>query len=222
MIRKTLKEEQNDDTSRIGSLLKSEKLINNNMFQKYEGPAAWNTEINRHIDAPMHLFFLGLVKTVCQCIDAYLKEHHVYHQFEGKTRKHFSDITRLNIEWCVLINKNNGNFTNWISENYVAIARLSIWMYGQVKDIKMKYKPSEELSKMKKTEMIEWLKDRDLETEGLSSQLKERIVNEITKTQDRKNKIFEIVEPLLLSLYGVLSRAMTDQVDEKLVKETKR
>ena len=40
--------------------------------------------------------------------------------------------------------------------------------------------------------------------------------------QDRNNKIFTIVEPLVLSLYGLLSRAMTDKVDEKLVRETKR
>ena len=70
--------------------------------------------------------------------------------------------------------------------------------------------------------MIEWLKDRDLETDGVSSELKERIVNKITTKQDRNNKIFAIVEPLVLSLYGLLSRAMTDKVDEKLVRETKR
>ena len=81
---------------------------------------------------------------------------------------------------------------------------------------------TDELNKMKKHEMIEWLKDRDLETDGVSSQLKERIVNKITMKQDRNNKIFTIVEPLVLSLYGLLSRAMTDKVDEKLVRETKR
>ena len=131
-------------------------------------------------------------------------------------------MTKLSIDWCVLIKKNSGNFTNWISENYVAIARLSIWIYAQIKDIKINSKETDELNKMKKHEMIEWLKDRDLETDGVSSELKERIVNKITTKQDRNNKIFAIVEPLVLSLYGLLSRAMTDKVDEKLVRETKR
>ena len=222
MIRKTLKEEEKDASSRIGSLLQSESVMNNNTFKKYEGPAAWETEINRHIDAPMHLLFLGLAKTSFQTIDNVLKVHHVFHQFEQKTRKHFNDMTKLSIDWCVLVKKNSGNFTNWISENYVAIARLSIWIYAQIKDIKINSKETDELNKMKKHEMIEWLKDRDLETDGVSSELKERIVNKITTKQDRNNKIFAIVEPLVLSLYGLLSRAMTDKVDEKLVRETKR
>ena len=46
MIRKTLKEEEKDISSRIRSLLKSEALMNNNTFKKFEGPAAWNTEIS--------------------------------------------------------------------------------------------------------------------------------------------------------------------------------
>ena len=222
MIRKTLKEEEKDASSRIGSLLQSEAVMNNNTFKKFEGPAAWETEINRHIDAPMHLLFLGLVKTAFQTINSVLKEYHVFHQFEEKTSKHYNDMTKLSIDWCVLIKKNNGNFTNWISENYVAVARLSIWIYAQIEDIKINSRQSDEFSKMKKHEMIEWLKDRDLETDGVSSQLKERIVNEITMKQDKKNKIFTIVEPLVLLLYGLLSRSMTDKVDEKLVRETKR
>ena len=95
----------------------------------------------------MHLFFLGLLKTVCQSIDSVLKEHHVYHQFEEKTRKHFNDMTKLSIDWCVLIKKNNGNFTNWISENYVAIACLSIWIYAQIKDIKIRLYIESKLAK---------------------------------------------------------------------------
>ena len=131
-------------------------------------------------------------------------------------------MTKLSIDWCVLINKNNSNFTNQISKNYVAIVRLSFWIYDPIKDIKMNSRQSDELSKMNKHEMIEWLKDRDLETDRVSSQLKERIVNEITKKQDRKNKIFTIVELLVILLYVVLSQLMTNKIDEKLVRETKR
>ena len=142
----------------------------------------------------------------------------------NRTKVTFSDqdSKQFHCVYIKTIKKNNGNFTNWISENYVAVAHLCIWIYAQIEDIKINSRQSEEFSKMKKHEMIEWLKDRDLETDGVSSQLKERIVNEITMKQDKKNKIFTIVEPLVLSLYGLLSRSMTDKVDEKLVRETKR
>ena len=85
--------------------------MNNSIFKKYEGPLSWNLEVNKHIDTHMYLF-LGIIKAVLKSINEYLKENHVYYQFKNSIKKHFYDITKLTIDWCVLTLKNYGNFTN--------------------------------------------------------------------------------------------------------------
>ena len=109
-----------------------ERTLNPNMFGIPSIPPSWSVPhgITSYIDAPMHLIFLGCVKFINKRIldwsALFKKETKLVRTFSPL----ISSIYDLKLEWCKIFPLSpGGSFSGFVSENWLAVARLSRWMY---------------------------------------------------------------------------------------------
>jgi len=136
IIYKTAMEKRKDDNSTYNLIL---DVMKNNpkSFQCWELPSLWtkSTMLHQHIDALMHLLMLGVQKTTM------IKVKH-WHIMRGSQTSfyNYSDgildsIQSLNLSWCKTVPYKKGKMGGWISESYLAMARLNKWFYSGVNSI---------------------------------------------------------------------------------------
>jgi hypothetical protein len=73
-------------------------------------PAAWKDDIEflQNIDVPMHLLFLGLVRTVVELVVKYTKSARKYTDLIKVSNGHMKELETLGISWLKIIDMRNG------------------------------------------------------------------------------------------------------------------
>jgi hypothetical protein len=106
-------------------ILKRHKEHYPKRYQQWMYPAAWTHGMNieQHVDVPMHLLFLGVTKTIRRIMD-WTKQKNKHNNFLRMSTGVLKSVTGLHIDWCVAIPMNSIKFGGWVSENYLALARL--------------------------------------------------------------------------------------------------
>lgn len=103
-------------------------------YKLYDGPPTWNRNFNiqQHVDAPMHLLFLGIIKKITRWIARWVVDQGFTTAFSLHYVKEFrtQQIKDLHLGWCKCERYTGGKLGGWISESYVAHARLLPWFYG--------------------------------------------------------------------------------------------
>ena len=114
------------------------------ILNKFEFPHIWQSPIKLHqfIDAPMHLIFQGIVKSVIEMISEWLialsTKPSYYKNFCEIIHPLMHSISNMNLSWCFLNTFNlTKNFkpTGWIANNYLAFARLMLVFYRYIRYI---------------------------------------------------------------------------------------
>ena len=148
--------------------------LNAEFLRLYTGPVQWkrNMCIDQHVDAPMHLLFLGIVKSVTLWTTKWAKERKQtkqFGQFIGEMEKPLSDIKALNLSWVKTMLFSGNKLGGWISENYVAHGRILKWFYGWMDMATASEKSTDDAvvleddhSKWKVHTMRTWLRVREL------------------------------------------------------------
>jgi len=103
-------------------------------------PVLWNrgVPLSCHIDVPMHLLFLGIVKATTELVNSWLASKGWNLMVISRTNITMDIIRNLNLTWCRTLSKWSklGSrklcTTGWVSENYLAIARLYVWYYSEL------------------------------------------------------------------------------------------
>jgi hypothetical protein len=96
-------------------------------FQQKELPCLWkrglsmtNTvALDKAVDVPMHLLFLGIVKTVTRKIQAWCKVRGTQSAFVRSVKGLLKCIKKFNLDWCKTIEYSGGKLGGWVSENYL-------------------------------------------------------------------------------------------------------
>ena len=186
-------------------------LKNFNVIASYELPSAWyqSDNVSIFVDAPMHLLMLGVTKAVMLKVGACLREIKQSTQFIKMVKGVLKHIKQLNIEWCKILEYPTTDTTGgWVSENFLAMARLGSWFYHMVNflPLKEKYKDPETIvSKWTKQQCVQWLHVRGLEKIGIVSELKKQIKDYIDggncppikkKNDIGKNDILDLIYAL--------------------------
>jgi hypothetical protein len=57
-------------------------------------------EIYQHVDAPMHLLFLGVVRTTVKRVLEWTKYKNKYNSFIGISSGLLEQVSRLHLNWC--------------------------------------------------------------------------------------------------------------------------
>ena len=108
---------------------KSSLPISHDFLTYLPFPPMWNSEIRLEqcIDTPMHLLFQGVVKTVINETQAFLKFHSLWTTFGKHANEMMEQISNLKCDFCKVEKFNGDNdFTTggWIAETYVGFSRI--------------------------------------------------------------------------------------------------
>lgn len=156
-------------------ILQISATSNPDRYKLYEGPHTWYRQfmLCQHVDAPMHLIFLGIVRRCTRWIARWAVSQGVgtafFKHYTPTFEKEAEEIQRLSLCWCKNRVYIGGKLGGWISESYVAHARLFPWFYGWL-DRLTKLNRSENLTKHVeptgpvenwcKTPCSQWLRNR--------------------------------------------------------------
>ena len=198
-------------------------------------PAVWFPpyEINKWIDAPMHLLFLGVVKKTNSIIDKwstlFSKQKTLMKTFHAM----IPSIYHMKLEWCKMLPLcPNLSFGGCVSENWAAVGRLMCWMYQSIpivlteKEIDF-FEPNKDLKNWTGAEMRKWLVLHGLKRSGKVSELRARIAPYMEKP-DTKPPIIskyrcppDIIRNTIVSMHHMISRLMQQKYSTDLIEESK-
>jgi len=140
-LNKTRAKAGSDENSELTKLLEVQKDYPL-LFRVPIFPVAWNNKqqdltIAHSETPPMHLLFLGHCKDCNKLLFKFLKSRQLDSKFRGLfTKSGFLNIIgSWNLDWCPAMNFGNGSFGGFISENYVAAARLLSWFMVVIHEI---------------------------------------------------------------------------------------
>jgi hypothetical protein len=104
---------------------------NEDGFMPVPFPALWvrGVSLQQHIDVLMHLVFLGAVDGAIKFVHQWLKMHNKYANFMRLAEKRLDGVKKLNLHWCKAMPYKGKKLGGWVSENYLAFARICKWFY---------------------------------------------------------------------------------------------
>ena len=154
-----------------------------NLYKRWEFPALWSrgTQLSQHVDVIMHLVFLGVVRATIKRIEDWMKSKGKFEGFVKYVRGKLESVQSLGLGWCKALPYTTGNFGGWVSENYLALARLLPWFYSSVPLINDVPPPYVEPPGPPKNWTVKqnkyWLSSRNLPSSGLAKVLKARVTS---------------------------------------------
>ena len=197
------------------------KIIDNeHNHKKYELPSAWYDfdSIKLYVDAPMHLLMLGITKTVVLKIMKWLRHLNQTPNFLTIAKGVLLNVKAMNIEWCKILEyPTTDKCGGWVSENFVAMARLGNWFYSLLRFLPFAKKyidPKTHHSTWNKQESEKWLQVRGIRIKGSSAELKKLISdyhssNNIPEITKKHSIDIEDVTNLINSTCLMISKLMT-------------
>ena len=199
-------------------------------YRKPKSPSCWDIPggLSVFVDVLMHLLFLGIIKSTLKSLRIWMKR-------QGKHTEFHSQLAELNrllkslesLEWLRCKEyRSSGKFGGWVSENYMAFARVMQWFFQNVPDLSSSSakgaEPAPEglcLSSWKKGHLVYWLRARGQKTCGTVPVLRARIrklraanPSLPEQTTVAGEYIPEQVERMLVALEKMLQSVMVEEV----------
>lgn len=203
-------------------------------YQQWPCPAIWRHQaLNLFIDAIMHLFFLGVVKTIMKKIQAWLTLQRTNSAFIRKTLDNLDSVAELRLDWIKLQPYKGDKFGSWNSENYMGFSRIMLWAYSEIYSLKKEDTPGPPehlpVEKWKVDQLEHWLAERGLDIpEGLKAAkvaLVEGLIrNNGNRWPPKRVDVMELsvdqVEKPVRYLSDLLSNVMSPTVDYRVIMRT--
>ena len=100
-------------------------------------PPLWNgiSELNQHIDTPMHLLFQGIVKSVIEFTFEWIKMHNKLKPFGLFVDPIILNIKQLQCDFCRVETFSNGgdiNTAGWIGESFLGCSRCLCYIFSYI------------------------------------------------------------------------------------------
>lgn len=105
-------------------------------------PPLWNigTQIYHYIDLPMHLLFLGIVKSIIEFTFDWLKLHKSLSKFGRVVKQYHNSIKSLQNDFCkleVFSSTQETSTAGWKADNYLAFCRVIDYSFGSISELKI-------------------------------------------------------------------------------------
>lgn len=191
-------------------------------------PAVWNAgeDISIYVDAPMHLLFLGIIKSSLFSLKKWLEKKSYLTDFLERSEAFNRKLDQVKLDWLRIEDFREGKFGAWVSENFVAFSRILLWFFQDVGALireELEGPDSEPPSdtpnyRWRRKHCRRWLHDRDLKFEGKVDEMKAHIQGLIERGEappiiDRTGEAnTEQIERVLLALESMITVLMTDEV----------
>jgi hypothetical protein len=162
---------------------------------------------------------LGVVKSVMQKIGSWLRSNNKNALFVAMAKGVLGHVKSMNIEWCKILEYPNTEKTGgWVSETFLAMARLGNWFYvliTRLPDSVSYTDPETHHSTWVKAQSEKWLQMRGLTKNGKASDLK-KVIGDYIENQNVppllmrydiiQDDIMQLVKSTCLLLSTVMSR----------------
>ena len=170
-----------EDNEDILSMLSEQREKEPLKHRQWTWPAVWD-HANYHIwqsaEVPMHVLFKGVVETTTSLIQNFFVKQRKYESFLRYMRLQTESLQNLHLSWLKAEPYTRGELGGWVSENYLALSRVSLWIYsgtsGLLQD-ETYMEPNKPQDRWTKVENQKWLSVRRLDTEGNAEVLRERV-----------------------------------------------
>ena len=193
-------------------------------------PPLWNStdNINIYPDSPMHLFS-GTVKAVLNLTFYVLKKKHRFTPFLKSIGSHMDNIDNLHLSWFPLLRIKSENFPGIGSENYIAIGRymkiLATYLQQTKESSPIVFPPDSTQKSWTKQLNLEWLKLRNLPTNGKAIELRERVQMYMNDPNcpspvNHSNVTIEEVIRMMASTFNLLSHVMATSANDLHIEKT--
>ena len=151
------------------------------LFEVAEFPDPWDRshwELEKQIDAPMHLLFLGITKSVMMFMVGMLSARNLKSNFTRHMKGRLEGLSNLAHSWCdVKPYRDSDVFGGWLSSNFLAAARLLPWIYAGLDFAEEEeyVEPETPLRRWTKVEKQDWLVAHGAPKSGKADELEQRI-----------------------------------------------
>jgi hypothetical protein len=210
---------KDDDPHTFGAMLEDSQE-DPNIYEKYVLSSAWYNfqNLNCHVDVPMHLLMLGVVKSVLLKIGVWLRYRSQKTAFLTLAGNILGNVKDLNVQWCKILHyPTTDKFGGWVSENFLAMSRLATWFYSLIEylpEADPYVDPTTPYNKWTKTLNANWLEARGLSKVGTAADLRNRVAKlfdandiptVIIKNECKKEHILDLVKHLSLMIHLIMS-----------------
>ena len=167
---------ENEVTTADRKLLMCDHAKNPEKYCHWKGGPFWksNLQLSQFVDVLMHLLFLGVTKSTKDLILDWITQTKRLNGYKLFANDIFYHLAGMGLDWCKLLVATSG----WVSDNYIAFARICKWFYYPIVFLHQNevYKePTLSLNKWYVKMCKEWLAAYGYDTNGTVSVLKERI-----------------------------------------------
>ena len=215
-------------------ILSEEKMNHPSRFECWKIPSYWSrpSKLDHHVDVIMHLLLLGIQKTMMKTIKTWQTTSGVQASFFRHTKGLLESIQKLNLSWCKTVPYKEGKLGGWVSENYLAMARLNKWFYAALDMMQLDdtIKELEIISKSnwRKRHYVAWFSIRRLDPSGTIDSLKKRLKYYQDLPNGPPEPIAAFTTPLQIlklsvqSLSGMIAHILIREVNEDKIGEVER
>ena len=202
-----------------------QKARHPDLYEPWPIPSLWQRGVllKQSPDVPMHLLFLGIVKTTMLRVQEWMANKRKMNPFVQAMKQQFESIDELKLSWIKTLPYKAGRFGGWVSENYLAISRLLKWFYSSLDSIASDeapwVPPNKPMDKWSMKDNIAWLKERDLPRAKMNAvELREQVELYITGVEpvppivDMSAGPVETVMATVSSLDEMISLIMVQEI----------
>jgi len=118
------------DNAPTGTLWRDRKAEHPNDFVPWKGLESWRcpgSDLDDHLDAIMHLLFLGIVKSFLQQVVEWVKMQRMNTSFSVAVEGILEKVKSLGVSSFKVTKWGKGTFGPWVSENFLGCSRLMKW-----------------------------------------------------------------------------------------------
>jgi hypothetical protein len=149
---------------------------------QWKYPAMWDSGINlQQVTEPcMHLMFLGLMKNNCFQIQEWAAMRNQYSAMRRELERRTLVLEQLHLGWCKIQPYRGEKLGGWVSENFMAFARISPWVYSCLHTLEddppFHAQDDKPISKWTTDECKSFLRPRRILLAGNVKELRERVI----------------------------------------------
>ena len=182
-------EENKEVEPEIYEVLIRDKQRNPELYKCWPFPPSWcsGLEMSQHIDAIMHLVFLGVIKTTMKRFNYWTKVRGKHNAMVSFAKLILEGVQELRLQWITVLPYRQGCFSGWVSENFLGMARILPWFYSNMFNLlgdPVAYEPP--ITPQHKWTLLQnkaWLKSRFLSQKGKAKDLSIKVKHFMTLPQ---------------------------------------
>ena len=130
---------KDESASRMNAfkIIEEEYCKNQYKFDQWPIPSKWerNIPLECHIETPMHLLYLGIAKSIFLRCNDWLSCRNQLKIQAKKNSSLLSLVENLRLDWCKIVRFDEGTFGGWVSENYVGLMKISLWVFSTFQEL---------------------------------------------------------------------------------------